>query len=80
MTVARVAGDTGLAAARLREIIRERRGASAGTAIALGAYFGQRSDFWMNARKTHELSKKLNGRSVRARVRTCTRTGKRAAL
>ena len=71
LTAARVAQDTGLAAARLREIVRQRRGVSAGDAIALGAYFGQSPEFWMNAQKTYELSKELveNGRSIRARVR-----------
>ena len=58
-TVARAAEDIGLAAARLREIVRQRRGVSAGTAIALGAYFGQGPEFWMNAQKTYELSKEL---------------------
>ena len=52
---------------------------SAETAIALGAYFGQSPEFWMNAQKTYELSKELveNGRSIRARVRPPT--GERAA-
>ena len=54
LTAARVAQDTGLAAARLREIVRQRRGVSAGDAIALGAYFGQSPEFWMNAQKTYE--------------------------
>ena len=79
LTAARVAQDTGLAAARLREIVRQRRGVSAGDAIALGAYFGQSPEFWMNAQKTYELSKELieNGRSIRARVRA--HAGERAA-
>ena len=79
LTAARVAQDTGLAAARLREIVRQRRGVSAGDAIALGAYFGQSPEFWMNAQKTYELSKESieNGRSIRARVRA--HTGERAA-
>ena len=79
LTAARVAQDTGLAAARLREIVRQRRGVSAGDAIALGAYFGQSPEFWMNAQKTYELSKESieNGRSIRARVRA--HAGERAA-
>ena len=79
LTAARVAQDTGLAAARLREIVRQRRGVSARDAIALGAYFGQSPEFWMNAQKTYELSKELieNGRSIRARVRA--HAGERAA-
>ena len=57
LTVARVAEDTGLPAACLREIVRERRGVNAETAVALGAYFGQSPEFWTNAQKTYELSK-----------------------
>ena len=59
------------ASARLHEIVHERRGVSAETAIALGTYFGQSPEFWMNAQKTHELSKALieNGADIRARVR-----------
>ena len=79
LTVARVAEDTGLTAARLREVVRGWRGVSAGTAIALGAYFGQSPEFWMNAQMTYDLSKESieNGRSIRARVRA--HAGERAA-
>ena len=71
LTVHGVARDTGLPATRLHEIVHERRGVSAETAIALGTYFGQSPDFWMNAQKAYELSKALieNGNDIRARVR-----------
>ena len=71
LSVHRVARDIGLPATRLHEIVHERRGVSAETAIALGAYFGQSPEFWMNAQKTFELSKALvqNGNDIRARVR-----------
>ena len=71
LTVHRVARDIGLPSTRLHEIVHERRGVSAETAIALGAFFGQSPEFWMNAQKTHELSKALieNGNDIRARVR-----------
>lgn len=71
LSVHGVARDTGLPATRLHEIVHERRGVSAETAIALGTYFGQSPDFWMNAQKTYELSKALieNGNDIRARVR-----------
>ena len=71
LSVHGVARDIGLPATRLHEIVHERRGVSAETAIALGAYFGQSPEFWMNAQKTHELSKVLveNGSDIRARVR-----------
>ena len=71
LSVHRVAQDIGLPATRLHEIVHERRGVSAETAIALGTYFGQSPEFWMNAQKTFELSKALveNGPAIRARVR-----------
>ena len=59
LTVNGVARDIGLPATRLHEIIHERRGVRAETAIALGVYFGQTPDFWMNAQKAYELSKEL---------------------
>lgn len=73
LSVHRVARDSGLPATRLHEIVHERRGVSAETAIALGAYFGQTPEFWINAQKVHELSKALveNGEAIRARVRPC---------
>ena len=71
LTVHRVARDIDLPATRLHEIVHLRRGVSAETAIALGTYFGQTPEFWMNAQKAYELSKELieNGEAIRARVR-----------
>ena len=71
LTVHGLARDVGLPATRLHEIVHERRGMSAETAIALGTYFGQSPEFWMNAQKTFELSKALveDGPAIRARVR-----------
>ncbi len=73
LSVHRVARDSGLPATRLHEIVHERRGVSAETAIALGAYFGQTPEFWIDAQKVHELSKAIveKGESIRARVRPC---------
>ena len=71
LTVHGLARDIGLPATRLHEIVHERRGVSAETAIALGTYFDQSPEFWMNAQKTFELSKAQveSGKSIRARVR-----------
>ena len=71
LTVHGLARNVGLPATRLHEIVHERRGVSAETAIALGTYFDQSPEFWMNAQKTFELSKALieNGPTIRARVR-----------
>ena len=66
-----MAEDTDLPETRLREIVHERRGVSAETAIALGEYFGQTPQFWLNAQRTFDLSRALveNGPAIRARVR-----------
>ena len=66
-----VARDIGLPATRLHEIVHERRGVTAETAIALGAYFGQTPEFWMNAQAAFELSKEMveNGEEIRSRNR-----------
>ncbi len=80
LTVNGVARDINLPATRLHEIVHERRGVSAETAIALGVYFGQTPEFWMNAQKTYELSKELveNGEKICARIRQRAET--RSAL
>ena len=71
LSVSRVARETGLPATRLHEIVHERRGVTAETAIALGQYFGQTPEFWLNAQKVYELSKVQaeSGDAIRARVR-----------
>ena len=71
LSVNGVARDIGLPATRLHEIVHERRGVTAETAIALGVYFGQNPEFWMNAQATHELSKEMveNGEEIRSRTR-----------
>ncbi len=71
ITVNGLARDIDLPATRLHEIVHERRGVTAETAIALGVYFDQSPEFWMNAQKVYELSKELvlNGTVIRSRVR-----------
>ena len=56
LTVECVAAAAGLAPLHLREIVDERRGVSVEAAIALGEYFGQSSEFWLNAQKVYEIS------------------------
>ena len=70
LSVNRVARETGLPATRLHEIVHERRGVTAETAIALGEYFGQTPEFWLNAQTVYELSKVQaeSGDIIRARV------------
>ncbi len=71
LTINGLARDIDLPATRLHEIVHERRGVSAETAIALGEYFDQTPEFWMNAQKVYELSREqvMNGKEIRSRVR-----------
>ena len=75
LTVNGVARDVGLPATRLHEIVHERRGISAETAIALGVYFSQTPEFWANAQTAYELSKALveDGQEIRSRIRSQAR-------
>ena len=57
-----------LTATRMHEIAHERRGISPETAIALGVYFAQTPEFWMNAQTG------LPARSVPARSSPVLRT------
>src|ERR1035438_4311709 len=40
---------------RISEIVNERRGITADTALRLAQYFGTSADFWMNIQKAYEL-------------------------
>ena len=39
---------------RISEIVNERRGVTADTALRLAQYFGTSADFWMNIQKDYE--------------------------
>src|SRR5215217_5964655 len=41
---------------RISEIVNERRGITADTALRLARYFGTSADFWMNLQKDYELT------------------------
>ena len=60
---------------RVSEIIRERRGITADTAMRLSLYFGTTPDFWMNMQKAFELgvAKKELLPRIRAEVRPAPR-------
>ena len=42
-------------ARRINEIVLERRGISADTALLLSAFFGNSAEFWMNLQEDYEL-------------------------
>ncbi len=41
---------------RISEIVNERRGITADTALRLARHFGTSADFWMNLQKDYELT------------------------
>ena len=51
---------------RISEIVRERRGITADTALRLARYFGTTADFWMKMQMSYDLA--LASREVTARI------------
>jgi antitoxin HigA-1 len=51
---------------RISEILRERRGITADTALRLARYFGTTPDFWMKMQMSYDLA--LASREVTARI------------
>ena len=45
---------------RIGEIVHERRGITADTALRLGKFFGTTSEFWMNLQVNYELQLTVN--------------------
>ncbi|GEP02924.1 HigA family addiction module antitoxin [Methylobacterium oxalidis] len=56
LSATRVAAEIGVPANRLTELIRERRGMTADTAIRLARRFGTTPMFWMNLQVARDLS------------------------
>ena len=52
----RLAAEIDVPANRLSEILRERRGVTADTALRLGIRFGTTPQFWLNLQTAHDLS------------------------
>jgi addiction module HigA family antidote len=51
---------------RISEIVRERRGITADTALRLARYFGTTPDFWMRMQMSYDLA--ITSREVTARI------------
>jgi addiction module HigA family antidote len=64
-------------ATRIAEIVKERRGISADTALRLGRYFGMTAEFWMNWQKRFELETARDAaeKEINAAIRPITRLG-----
>ena len=57
LSARQLAEAIGVPANRISDIVRERRGLTADTAIRLGRYFGTDPRFWLNMQQGYELSK-----------------------
>ena len=57
LSARQLAEAIGVPANRVSDIVRERRGVTADTAIRLGRYFGTNPRFWLNMQQGYELSK-----------------------
>lgn len=55
LSVYRVAKDIGVPEQRIGDIVREKRGISADTALRLSRYFGMSEGYWTNAQAHYEL-------------------------
>lgn len=55
ITPYRLAKDIGVPVQRIHELVHERRGITADTALRLSRYFGMSEGYWMNVQKHYEL-------------------------
>ena len=57
LSVNRLALDLHVPVSRVDDLVHERRGITADTALRLGLYFGMSAEFWMNLQASYDLSK-----------------------
>lgn len=55
ITAYRLAKDLAVPVPRINDIVREKRGISADTALRLARYFNMTPEFWMNAQADYDL-------------------------
>lgn len=55
ITPYRLSKDIGVSQTRISEILAEKRGITADTAIRLSSYFGNSAQFWMNLQTQYDL-------------------------
>ncbi|PYU22754.1 MAG: addiction module antidote protein, HigA family [Acidobacteria bacterium] len=55
LSMNKLAMDLHVPGTRIAEIVNERRGITADTALRLGRYFKNSAEFWMNMQKHYEL-------------------------
>ena len=69
-------------ATRIHEIVNERRGISADTALRLARYFGMTPEFWINLQSHYDLevARDASERKIRQMIRPAQKDGKTGAL
>ena len=60
ITAYRLAKDIHVPATRIADIVNERRGISADTALRLSRYFGNSAQFWLNLQGHYDLREALD--------------------
>lgn len=77
ITPYRLAQGIGVPEPRVYDIVREKRGISADTALRLSRYFGMSEGFWINAQSHYDLevAKDIGGERIEREVRPLTTTG-----
>ena len=66
LTQAALAKDLGISTNRLNELVREKRGITADTALRLALRFKTSPEFWMNLQSVYELTEARMAKSVSA--------------
>jgi addiction module HigA family antidote len=51
----KLARDIDVSIARVNEVVHNKRGITADTAVRLGAYFGNSAEFWINLQSRYDL-------------------------
>lgn len=72
LSSSKLSGYLGVPLSRVTEIVNEKRGVTADTAVRLAKFFGNSAEFWINLQAQHDLSKveKDKGAEIR-RIPSC---------
>ncbi|KVC52333.1 MULTISPECIES: HigA family addiction module antitoxin [Burkholderia cepacia complex] len=70
MSANALANALGVTAGRINDIVRERRGITADTALRLARYFGGDAQTWLNLQATYDLkvAERDHGREIQKRI------------
>lgn len=72
LSASKLSGFLGVPLSRITEIVNEKRGVTADTAVRLAKFFGTSSEFWLNLQSRHDISKVRNEKAIEIqRIPTC---------